>query len=147
MRENPRLFVLFEELLEAMEHGYADSRLLYASQILAHLLGLVIWTYRSGSDRNVTTAQKVAQSITYMKQHLDQSATVASFAALANLSEPYYRSLFRRQTGYAPMGLLHSPSHPQGLPASGHHDAEHQRNRPGRSAIRTRSIFRMRSKR
>ena len=101
--ESQHLLVLFEELLEAMEHGYADSRLLYASQILTHLVGLVIWTYHSGSDRNVTTAQKVAQSITYMKQHLDQSATVASFAALANLSEPYYRSLFRRQTGYAPM--------------------------------------------
>jgi AraC family transcriptional regulator, arabinose operon regulatory protein len=101
--ESPRLFVLFEELLEAMEHGYAVSRLLYASQILTHLVGLVIWTYHSGSDRNVTAAQKVTQSITYMKQHLDQPATVASFAALANLSEPYYRSLFRRQTGYAPM--------------------------------------------
>lgn len=101
--ENPRLLVLFEELLDAMEHGYAISRLLYASQILTHLLGTVIWTCHSGSDLNVTAAQKVAQSITYMKQHLDQPATVASFAALANLSEPYYRSLFRRQTGYAPM--------------------------------------------
>lgn len=101
--ENPRLLVLFEELLDAMEHGYATSRLLYASQILTHLVGTVIWTCHAGSDQNVTATQKVAQSIKYMKQHLNQPATVASFAALANLSEPHYRSLFRRRTGYAPM--------------------------------------------
>lgn len=101
--ENPRLLVLFEELLDAMEHGYAVSRLLYASQILTHLVGTVIWTCHSGSDRIVTATQKVAQSITYMKQHLGQPATVATLAVIANLSEPYYRSLFRRQTGYAPM--------------------------------------------
>ena len=38
-----------------------------------------------------------------MKLHLDQRATAASFAALANLSESHYRSLFKTQTGYAPM--------------------------------------------
>src|ERR1035438_2796772 len=36
--ENPELLALFEELLDVLEHGYAASRLLYASQILAHLI-------------------------------------------------------------------------------------------------------------
>ena len=101
--ENPKLLALFEELLEALEHGYASSQLLYASQILAYLVGLIIWIHHRGSEENPTATQKVAQSINYMKQHLDQPATAASFAALSNLSESHYRSLFRRQTGYAPM--------------------------------------------
>jgi AraC family transcriptional regulator of arabinose operon len=101
--EEPELLALFEELLDVMEHGYALSRLLYASQILTHLIGLVIWATHRSSSGNLNAAQKVAQSIAYMKQHLDQSTSFASFAAMANLSESHYRSLFKQETGYAPM--------------------------------------------
>jgi AraC family transcriptional regulator, arabinose operon regulatory protein len=101
--EEPELLALYEELLDVMEHGYAASRLLYASQILTHLIGLMIWVSHRSSGENLNAAQKVAQSIAYMKQHLDQSASFASFAAMANLSESHYRSLFKRETGYAPM--------------------------------------------
>lgn len=101
--EESELLALFEELLEVMEHGYADSRLLYASHILTHLIGLIIWAGHRNSGGSLNTAQKVGQSIAYMKQHLGQSNTVAAFAAMANLSESHYRSLFKHQTGYAPM--------------------------------------------
>jgi AraC-like DNA-binding protein/uncharacterized RmlC-like cupin family protein len=101
--EEPEVLALFEELLDIMEHGYADSRLLYASQILTHLVGLMIWASHRNSGGNLNTAQKVAQSIAYMKQHLEQPATVSTFAAMANLSESHYRSLFKKQTGYTPM--------------------------------------------
>ena len=101
--EEPELLALFEELLDVMEHGYAASRLLYASQILGHLIGLMIWASHRSSGGNLNAAQKVAQSIAYMKQHLDQSASFASFAAMANVSESHYRSLFKHETGYSPM--------------------------------------------
>lgn len=101
--DNPELMALFEELLDVMEHGYTASRLLYASHILTHLLGLMIWDHQRNWRGNLNADQKVVQSIAYMKQHLEQPATAASFAALASLSESHYRSLFKRQTGYAPM--------------------------------------------
>lgn len=101
--EEPELLALFEELLDIMEHGYADSRLLYASQILTHLVGLIIWVSHRSTGGSLNTTQKVAQCIAYMKQHLDQSSTVANFAAMANLSESHFRSLFKHQTGYTPM--------------------------------------------
>jgi AraC family transcriptional regulator of arabinose operon len=101
--EEPELLALFEELLDVMEHGYATSRLLYASQILTHLVGLMIWVSHRSSGGTLNAAQRVAQSIAYMKQHLDQPASFSSFAAIANLSESHYRSLFKHETGYAPM--------------------------------------------
>jgi len=101
--ESPELLALFEELLEVVEHGYAVSRLLYASQILAHLIGLMIWDCRQNRQGPLDNTQRVAETITYMKQHLDHNATAASFAALANLSESHYRSLFKQQIGYAPV--------------------------------------------
>jgi AraC-like DNA-binding protein len=101
--EEPELMALFEKLLDVMEHGYAASRLLYASQILAHLIGSMIWASHRSSGGNLSAAQKVAQSIAYMKQHLEQSVSFASFAAMANLSESHFRSLFKHETGYSPM--------------------------------------------
>jgi len=101
--EEPKILALFEELLDVIEHGYASTRLVYASQILTHLIGLIIWISHNSFVGNPNTTQKVKQSIAFMKQHLDRTATVASFAAMANLSESHYRSLFKHQTGYAPM--------------------------------------------
>lgn len=101
--EDPEILALFEELLDVMEHGYAVPRLVYASQILGHLTGLMMWDRTRNWRGNLDANQKVAQSISYMKLHLDQRASAASFAALANLSESHYRSLFKSQTGYAPM--------------------------------------------
>jgi AraC-like DNA-binding protein len=101
--EEPELLALFEEVLDVIEHGYASSRLVYASQILTHLVGLIIWVSQNSLVGNPNTTQKVKQSIAFMKQHLDRAATVASFAAMANLSESHYRSLFKHQTGYSPM--------------------------------------------
>lgn len=101
--EEPELLALFEELLDVMEHGYAWTRLVYASQILTHLIGLIIWVSQNSLVGNLNTTQKVEQSIAFMKQHLDRAANVASFAAMANLSESHYRSLFKNQTGYSPM--------------------------------------------
>jgi AraC family transcriptional regulator of arabinose operon len=101
--EKPELRTLFEELLDVMEHGYDASRLLYAAQILTHLIGSMIWAGHHSSGGNLTAAQRVTQSIAYMKQHLDQPVPFASFAALANLSGSHYRSLFKHETGYAPM--------------------------------------------
>ncbi len=101
--EEPELLGLFEELLDVIEHGYASTRLVYASQILTHLIGLIIWVSQNSLVGNLNTSQKVEQSIAFMKQHLDRPATVASFAAMANLSESHYRSLFKHQTGYSPM--------------------------------------------
>jgi AraC-like DNA-binding protein/uncharacterized RmlC-like cupin family protein len=100
--EESGILALFEELLEVMEHGYAASRLLYASQILTHLLGLMIWVSHRSVRGNLNPTQKVAQSIAYMKQHLDQPIAAASFVSMVNLSESHYRALFKRQTGYTP---------------------------------------------
>jgi AraC family transcriptional regulator, arabinose operon regulatory protein len=101
--EDAELLALFEQALDVLEHGYATPRLLYASQIVQHLIALMIWDRHRNWTGTPDAAQKVAQSIAYMKLHLDQPATAASLAALANLSESHYRFLFKRQTGYAPL--------------------------------------------
>ena len=48
-------------------------------------------------------AIEVGEIIAYMAQHLDKPLQVATLAARANISSSYFFTLFKRQTGSAPM--------------------------------------------
>jgi AraC-like DNA-binding protein len=101
--DDPQLRALFEEVLDMLEHGYAPPQLLYAAQTLTHLIGAMIWHRRQNWRGEPDSAQKVAQSIAYMKQHLQHPLRVARLAAMSNLSPSHYSALFKEQTGYSPI--------------------------------------------
>ena len=48
-------------------------------------------------------ARRIAQSIAYMREHLNQPVAVARLAAVAHVSPSHFFALFKRQTGCAPM--------------------------------------------
>ena len=101
--DNAQVMALFGELLGVVEHGYTTLQLLCASQTLAHLVAVMIREHRSAHHDQPGADQKIAQTIAYMKQHLDQSLELNGLAAIANLSRSRYAELFRKRTGYAPI--------------------------------------------
>jgi AraC-like DNA-binding protein len=101
--QNPQLLALFEELIDIVEHGYTPAHLLYASQTLAHLIGLMIWHRQQNWRGDPDPKQKIAQSIAYMKQNLAKPLRVSTLATLTNLSPSHFTALFKRETGYAPI--------------------------------------------
>ena len=101
--DDPQLLALFEELLGVLMHGYTTSQLLQASHILAHLMAVMIRDHRNSPQEQPGTQQKIAQTIAYMGQHLNQALQLDALAAVANLSRSRYVDLFRKQTGYAPI--------------------------------------------
>jgi AraC-like DNA-binding protein len=48
-------------------------------------------------------ARRIAQSISYMREHLNQPVPVAKLAAVAHVSPSHFFALFKRQTGCAPI--------------------------------------------
>ena len=101
--DDPQLLALFEELLNVAAHGYTTLQLLQASQILAHLMAVMIRDHRNSPQEHPSTQQKIAQTITFMRQHLNQALQLDALAALASLSRSRYVDLFKKQTGYAPI--------------------------------------------
>jgi AraC-like DNA-binding protein len=101
--DDPQLLALFEELLDVVAHGYNTLQLLHASQILAHLMAVMIRDHRNSPQEQPGTQPKIAQTIAYMRQHLNQALQLDALAAVANLSRSRYVDLFRKQTGYAPI--------------------------------------------
>jgi AraC-like DNA-binding protein len=51
-------------------------------------------------------AERIEQSIEYMRQHLDQPLQVARLAALVNISPSHFFALFKRQIGCAPIDFF-----------------------------------------
>ncbi len=101
-----RLVALFEDLRQLLEDDYARPQLLFASQLLAHLVGLMI-RLRRASFREVPDApQRVLQSVGAMKERLQAPFDVAELAALASLSPSHYSVLFRRLTGASPKSYM-----------------------------------------
>lgn len=101
--EDPRLLALLEELLDAVEHGYTTLQLICASQTLAHLMAVILRDHRTAPQEHPGGHQKIANTIAYMKQHLNRAMSLNALAALANLSRSRYMELFKQQTGYAPI--------------------------------------------
>jgi AraC-like DNA-binding protein len=97
-----QLLPLFEDVLEAVEQGYAPSNLLYAAHALGHLLAMMVRECRDSRHRS-GPRQNVARTITYMKQHLKAPLQLDTLAAIAGLGRSQYSALFKRQTGYAPI--------------------------------------------
>lgn len=98
-----QMLALFEEALGAVEHGYSTQQLLGASHALAHLMTVLIREQRSGRHEQPSVQQRIAQTIAYMKQHLNQSVQLDALAAIANLSRSRFVELFKQQAGYAPI--------------------------------------------
>lgn len=60
-----------------------------------------------GDNSQVTIAQsRVAATVQYMASHLTERLNVNQLAALVHVSPSHYFTIFKRQTGYAPIDFL-----------------------------------------
>jgi AraC-like DNA-binding protein len=114
--QDMRLVGLLQDLEQVYEDDYAFPQLLYASQLLAHIVGVMICLRRNRLTRVPNARQRVLQSAERMKQRLDRPLDVAEQASLANLSPSHYGALFRRLTGDSPKAYfrrlrLHRAAH------------------------------------
>jgi AraC-like DNA-binding protein len=103
---NVFLFSLFEEVVEALEHGFTLPHLIYASHSLTHLMGLLLRHKEEHGYGAPSVREQIARSVEFMKGHLSEQLKVATLAALVNLSRSHYTTLFRRVTGYSPLNYL-----------------------------------------
>jgi AraC family transcriptional regulator, arabinose operon regulatory protein len=103
--ENLHVVSLFNELLECLAPGNSTAGVFHASQVLAHLFSILI---RQRRQRPGVTdgIQRVAQSILYMNEHLDQPVRMTALSALANLSPAHFTVVFKQETGSAPRDYL-----------------------------------------
>jgi len=100
------LEALFDEVREALEDDYSEQSLLYASQVLGHLMGAMIRLRKAAPGDEPTAIDRTRQSLEHVRAHLAAPHDVAALASLAGLSPSHYSELVRTSTGYPPKEYL-----------------------------------------
>jgi AraC family transcriptional regulator of arabinose operon len=101
-----RLFSLFEDVLEDLEHGSTLTHLIYAAHSLSHLMGVILRHKAEFGHGEADAGKRAEKSIQFMKDHLQEPLQIATLAAVVNLSRSHYTTLFHRVTGYSPLKYL-----------------------------------------
>ncbi len=57
-------------------------------------------------SRETKNDRKIARSIAFISQHLNEPIKVTQLAEMADLSPSYFWALFKQKTGYAPVDFL-----------------------------------------
>ncbi|MVN77602.1 helix-turn-helix domain-containing protein [Hymenobacter sp. HMF4947] len=102
--ERLRLFeAIFAQLMQLPEPDSLVQACLHLPHFLATLapVGSLV-------AQPTAAAEVVANSITYMRQHLERAVTVPELAKQAGLSGSHYSALFRAQTGRPPIMFFNS---------------------------------------
>jgi AraC family transcriptional regulator of arabinose operon len=96
------LVALFEELQRTMAADCSFEGLVYASQILAHLLGCMMRLRNQVGRQRPDARTRVLKTITAIQNHPHQTLTTEEAAALAGLSVSHFSALFRQLTRESP---------------------------------------------
>jgi AraC-like DNA-binding protein len=100
--KSPELVGLFEELAREMAAGCAPRDLLYASQLLTHLLGVMIRLRSTARDHRPDARSRVLQTIAHLRNRPQLTLSTDEAASMADLSVSQFSALFRELTGESP---------------------------------------------
>jgi AraC family transcriptional regulator of arabinose operon len=98
---------LCPEILGSSRQGSTFIQRLQASHALACLLAWLIRKRHEGPRETEVVANKVAEAIIYMSNHLEEPLRVTVLARMAGFSQAYFGELFKGQIGCAPRDYLH----------------------------------------
>jgi transcriptional regulator GlxA family with amidase domain len=94
-----------EQVYLSLERGYSLSLLISAAVLLRTALDLAAHAIRHGTGTR-SASERIATVADHLRENLDQPHRLDELAAAAGVSVPHFCTLFRRQTGYAPIDFL-----------------------------------------
>lgn len=98
---------LFEEIYRALDNGFSNNNIMYATSTLFHFLGLLKYSRLYIDHSNETQQLDVVDlSIRYMQDKLAQRIKLSDIASEVHLSVSYFSNLFLKKTGFSPLQYL-----------------------------------------
>lgn len=98
--------LLFEEIFNNLEMGYAMDNLEYANICLWHMLGSFRYLSQFRKVNEFNKYNRVEQSIRYMKRHINKKLSLEMIASNVGLSVSQFSLLFKKKTSRSPLDYL-----------------------------------------
>ncbi|MCZ6831727.1 MAG: AraC family transcriptional regulator [Gammaproteobacteria bacterium] len=99
---SPSLIASFTSLMGVRRTGYSDRAFINAANQLRYLLSQMALEIRA-TQAHVQHNFNLDQLRAYMLEHIDQSVSLDTLAALANMSKYHFSSKYKKLTGYSPI--------------------------------------------
>jgi AraC-like DNA-binding protein len=99
----PERLQYIDEILHALELGYAVDNLCYVNTFLWHLLGSFFYPRQFMRSRYLIAPTPAEAAIHFMQANLKRSMALTAMAEHANLSPSHFSAVFKKETGYSPI--------------------------------------------
>lgn len=94
---------LFEDMYTNLEMGYGYDNLSYANMCLYYYLSTFLFADNYNMTAKKQSQSTINQSISFMKNHIDEMLTLADMASSVNLSASHFSFIFKKATGFPPI--------------------------------------------
>ena len=99
---SPALIASFTSLMGVRRTGYSDRAFINAANQLRYLLSQMALEIRA-TQAHVQHNFNLDQLQAYMREHLNQSLSLDTLAALANMSKYHFSGKYKKLSGYSPI--------------------------------------------
>lgn len=103
IRGGEQIVALFQRMYKSLELGFSTDNLGFANLCLGHFLSLFLYPNRHFEAAQPQRTSLVDQAIHYMQDHIKSNLTLQQICSEHHYSPSRFSSLFRQQTGYAPI--------------------------------------------
>lgn len=103
IRNNEKIFSLFNEMYNQLERGYGTDNLIYTNMCLWHFLTSFIYNIQSDPAGQLSDKDPTDIAIDYLSENIGKTLTLEEIAARVSLSPSYFSSLFKNKTGFSPI--------------------------------------------
>jgi len=93
----------FNKIYHSLSLGYSINNLLFANLCVPHFLSLFFYNSQHFYENPSQNSNVVDKAIHYMNQHVHENISLPELSASCNYSTSRFSSLFRDQTGFAPI--------------------------------------------
>ena len=95
---------LFHACYDVFLGGFVLQRLIYSARLVNYLLAELFFNNAAFSPGTRTSRfHSLEPTLTFLRQNLHRSVTLAEMAGHAELSESHFSRLFKEQTGHSPL--------------------------------------------
>lgn len=98
--------ILFSEILNSLEKGLTENNLVYSSQILSHLLSLIILKNTDTISNANSKSKYIDEAVFFMKNNLNKFLSLDDIANAIGLSRSHTSLIFKDETGYSPIDFF-----------------------------------------
>lgn len=98
--------MLFDEIFNNLSKGFHDENLEYINFCFGHLLATFLYGYKTDKPDDGESGHAVRRAIQYFENNIHNKLTLNQIAEEVGYSATYFSTIFRKETGYAPLSYF-----------------------------------------